>query len=436
MRTRRARDGFQATIDPDAAPLSRGRLRVLRIAILVLFTVLTVGISVLHGTRIVALIEDRSLTEARSYADLVIAARSWNARHGGVWVEKTPSADTNPYLLGLGIQADRMVDDGTTLTLRNPSLMTREIAEEMGRTGAPSAFKLTSLLPVNPANAPDMWERDQLERFEARGSDVTEAWSTDSAAGDGERFRYMRVLFVDASCLQCHAGAGYEVGDVRGALSVSLPYAETAASLARTRDQVFGIAAVVLLLTWTGVIVATRLQERQVAASEHALATAAATDPLTRLSNRGHTFERLRTEIGRTRRTRTGLGVMLADIDDFKRINDTYGHAAGDDVLRTVAVTVKNAVRTYDLVGRIGGEELLVVAPDIEPEALSELAERVRAAVQGAYALDGSRERVSVSIGTAYLPHGSGESLDALVARADEAMYRAKRSGKNCVESC
>lgn len=416
-------------------PLRRGRLHALRAAILALVTIITISISVLHGTRIVTLIEDHTLTEARSYADLVIAARSWNARHGGAWVEKTPTAETNPYLAEIGVQAEVTAEDGRTLTLRNPSLMTREIAEEMSRTGAPSGFKLTSLLPVNPDNAPDEWERLQLDRFGASGTDVTEAWTTDSGPTGGERFRYMRALYVDDSCLQCHAAAGYVVGDVRGALSVSLPYAETAGSLAQTRWQIWGIAAVVLLLTWTGVIIATRLQERQVMASERALATVAATDPLTGLHNRGHLFDRLRAEIERTRRARSGLGVLLADIDDFKRVNDTHGHAAGDEVLKTVATAVVNAVRTYDLVGRIGGEELLVVAPDIEPEALGELAERVRAAVENASALDASGERVTISIGTAYLSHDSDETLDALVARADEAMYRAKRAGKNRVET-
>src|SRR5690606_14586042 len=123
------------------------------------------------------------------------------------------------------------------LTLRNPAAMTREIGEELNRAGTPSEFKLTSLDPVNPGNAPDAWESEQLQALDARTT-PTEAWAVTGADAQGEQhFRYLRTLLVDGTCLECHEDDGYKVGDVRGALSVSLPYTETADALGMTEIQ-------------------------------------------------------------------------------------------------------------------------------------------------------------------------------------------------------
>lgn len=423
-------------IDASAVPLRRGRLRAMRVIILALVTVMTIGITALHGMHIIRLVEEHALTQARAYADLVISARSWNAVHGGVYVRKGPAVETNPYLAEIGIAADITLPDGSELTLRNPSLMTREIGDGMDRAGMSSGLKLTSLAPVNPDNAPDPWELENLTAFDQSPGAVTEAWTTSpEREGDPVRFRYMRALMVDESCLECHASVGYRVGDVRGALSVSLPYAETGADLASARFELVSIAVAVLLVAWVSVITITRLQERQIAATERALEAAATIDPLTKLPNRGYVFGRLMSEMTRALRDGKAVGVILADIDDFKRVNDTCGHAAGDEVLRMVAESMKRAVRSYDLVGRIGGEEFLVVAPGVDPASLGELAERVRSSVERTSATASCQGTITISAGTALTALASNETVDALVARADEAMYRAKQAGKNRVET-
>jgi len=122
-------------------------------------------------------------------------------------------------------------------------------------------------------------------------------------------------------------------------------------------------------------------------------------------------------------------------LDHFKRVNDTLGHAAGDAVLREAARRLKNSMRGYDQVGRYGGEEFLIVAPDCSAENIIARAERVRHCI-GAEPVDIGEEilPISCSLGAAVTAVGTNESSDALIERADAALYRAKENGRNCTE--
>ncbi len=127
------------------------------------------------------------------------------------------------------------------------------------------------------------------------------------------------------------------------------------------------------------------------------------------------------------------MSVAMLDIDRFKAINDEHGHAAGDLVLRQVAVVVGNVVRAGDAVVRFGGEEFLLVLPGVAHEAALRICERARAAVEAAQlVVGGVRIAATVSIGVAELR--AGETRDAVIARADAALYRAKHAGRNRVE--
>lgn len=156
----------------------------------------------------------------------------------------------------------------------------------------------------------------------------------------------------------------------------------------------------------------------------------ATVDPLTKAFNRRKLTEILGDETMRARRYGTPLSVVLFDIDHFKRVNDTYGHDAGDVVLTEMARLVMGLVRECDRLARWGGEEFLVVAPGVGVEGAAELAERLRAAVAGK-AFPGVTG-VTSSFGAAqYRP---GEPVETLVKRADAALYRAKEGGRNRVE--
>ena len=160
----------------------------------------------------------------------------------------------------------------------------------------------------------------------------------------------------------------------------------------------------------------------------------AVTDPLTGTYNRRYANLHLDTLIDKCREKRSGLAVMMLDLDRFKAVNDTYGHAAGDAVLREFSKRLQANVRTMDLVARMGGEEFMVVMPDVTPTLAAEIAERVRCATADPRFIvdeDGLEITVTVSIGFAVL--NAVESVFELIKRADEALYDSKHAGRNRV---
>ncbi len=160
----------------------------------------------------------------------------------------------------------------------------------------------------------------------------------------------------------------------------------------------------------------------------------AATDALTGLGNR-HTMEdAFPREIERSRRDADALSLILLDLDNFKALNDRYGHVAGDRVLVTVADVLRSQFRPGDILVRYGGDEFAVLLPGVDCERAELVAERVRGAVASGTIPDESGTdtiRVTVSIGVAELDDDN--TLDALLHAADEAMYRAKRKGRNTI---
>jgi diguanylate cyclase (GGDEF)-like protein len=161
------------------------------------------------------------------------------------------------------------------------------------------------------------------------------------------------------------------------------------------------------------------------------LAKKAQIDALTGLWNRRYFDDRLEAEFSLARRSPRPLAVLMIDIDKFKPINDTFGHATGDEVLRRVANLLCDSVRTEDIVCRYGGEEFAIIAPTISGASIT-VAERLRAAVESlAIVAAGKQLKVTVSIGVAF--HDTAPDV-SLIKQADEALYRAKQSGRNRVE--
>jgi two-component system cell cycle response regulator len=169
------------------------------------------------------------------------------------------------------------------------------------------------------------------------------------------------------------------------------------------------------------------------------LLNGALTDPLTGLRNRRYLDTRLSEELGRARRERKAIACLLLDIDYFKRVNDTYGHLAGDDVLRAVAERVQQEVRASDVCARYGGEEIAVLLPDTRrPDAVA-LAERMRQIVCGApIAVSvGRAVTVTASLGVSTLLPAQdmplAEARQRLLSSADAALYQAKSQGRDRV---
>ena len=176
------------------------------------------------------------------------------------------------------------------------------------------------------------------------------------------------------------------------------------------------------------------LQENLLHAQE-TLRLQATHDPLTGLWNRATILDQLQREMHRLEREGSALAVMIADLDHFKHINDTYGHAAGDAVLQQAAGRMRSALRDCDFLGRYGGEEFLFVLPGCSPVAAAHAARRVcrRTAAEPMHTA-ASPLAVSISVGVAAV-RGSASEPAALIKTADEALYRAKALGRNRVEA-
>lgn len=166
---------------------------------------------------------------------------------------------------------------------------------------------------------------------------------------------------------------------------------------------------------------------------EEALAHRALHDPLTNLPNRSLFFDRLHQAIGSARRQGTQLAVVMLDLDGFKAVNDAYGHAAGDDVLKTVAVRLSAGMRESDTAARIGGDEFAWILPRVASRRAVDRMIRTRlGAAREEISVDGDAVDLGVSAGVALYPE-DGRDADSLIRHADAAMYTAKRHGRSMV---
>lgn len=203
-------------------------------------------------------------------------------------------------------------------------------------------------------------------------------------------------------------------------------------SLRIARERLW-LAAVVVFLSFVSSSARLLVTQHRLLLVKEALRREASRDGLTSVWNRKAILEILERELLRAERDQAPVGLIMIDVDHFKNINDSRGHAAGDTVLRIIASGIAAMVRPYDAVGRYGGEEFLIVAPGCGPAETWELAERVRAHVAGcSIMVDGSSVKVSLSLGIA-----NGQAADALekiLRAADAALYQAKNAGRNRVE--
>ncbi len=198
--------------------------------------------------------------------------------------------------------------------------------------------------------------------------------------------------------------------------------------------EVFSEDDLNLLLSFTNYASIVLERETYYSMSEE-LKTISMTDQLTSLFNRRYFLQRLFEESERVRRNNGCFSLFVIDVDDFKPLNDEYGHLAGDDALKETAAVISEEVRAIDVVARIGGEEFSVILPGTARDDAAVIAERIRGAVEG-LKFDAKRfspdTRLTVSIGLAEFPYDA-DNLEDLIHNADKAMYEAKGMGKNRV---
>lgn len=160
----------------------------------------------------------------------------------------------------------------------------------------------------------------------------------------------------------------------------------------------------------------------------------AVTDDLTGISNRRHFFDNAIRELFRSKRSSRPLSVIMIDIDHFKSVNDTYGHAVGDEVLKKIAARISGSLRSLDIYARYGGEEFIICLPETALEDAKNVAERIRRIVEETIMLDANNNdfNVTVSLGVAALSQHY-DTLEQIIEQADKALYKAKQSGRNRV---
>jgi diguanylate cyclase (GGDEF)-like protein len=178
------------------------------------------------------------------------------------------------------------------------------------------------------------------------------------------------------------------------------------------------------------VLVGKRILELQ-----HSLRFAANHDFLTKLLNRAETLAGLKREMARSQRSGQPVAIIMADIDHFKKINDSHGHAAGDDALKEVARRLKADLRPYDLAGRYGGEEFLLVLPTCNLEAAMRRAEQLRLSVSKDFQTVFGSLPITLSMGVTVSTPLCDLTVEELLQQADQALYRAKETGRNCVQA-
>lgn len=159
-------------------------------------------------------------------------------------------------------------------------------------------------------------------------------------------------------------------------------------------------------------------------------------DSLTELQNHGSILESLQAEMERSTRMHTSLSIILADMDHFKRINDTYDHQAGDAVLKEIAHRIRISTRPYDLVGRYGGEEFLIVLPNCSLNKAVKHAERIRRVIEHPPVMYMQEPiPMTVSLGVSGYDWQNPADINTFVSKADDALYQAKNNGRNRVEA-
>jgi diguanylate cyclase (GGDEF)-like protein len=369
------------------------------------------------------LMNDENIIQARIVFNTIVLTRKWNADYGGVYVVKKKGTASNPYL----INPDIKTVDGRILTLRNPAFMTREISEYAEKEGI-FKFHITSLKLMNPHNEPDEFEKKSLLLFEtgaARESSRTEL------VNNRTHFRYMAPLFIENDCLQCHQHQKYALGEVRGGISISFDIEDLQRKIRSNTIAIvlFGIITTVLLLGLLFLLMSQLVKRLDDA--RQTIEKIAITDALTELFNRRHIMSRFEEEFEKFKRLKMNVSCIMIDIDHFKTINDSYGHLTGDQILKVLSARMRNSVRAYDIIGRYGGEEFLVIMPDTGLEDARGLAERIRTSVREETI---GNIAVTLSLGVVCVQE-SDRSVDDIIRRADENLYRAKNSGRDRISS-
>ena len=267
------------------------------------------------------------------------------------------------------------------------------------------------LIVLAGTNVGEMYRLDETETVLGRGSNATIRLND-----DGISRRHARILQVAGEVL---------VEDLQSSNGTQVNGEKVLQQALKDGDKIRLGSTTVLKFTYHD-----QLDER----FQQQMYDAALRDGLTKAYNKKYFLDRLETELAYARRHRADLSLVMFDADHFKRINDNYGHLAGDHVLQQIARLAQATVRSEDVFARYGGEEFGVICRTVHLAAAGILGERIRALCEiTRFEFEGQRLPVTISVGVAAYPDVPAETGSQLIAAADEALYQAKRTGRNRV---
>lgn len=385
--------------------------------------------------------------EASSLFNNIVNTRLWASKHGGVYVKAHEGIEPNPYLK----DNHTYTKDNELLIKINPAWMTRQLSELSNEVNKNYYFKITSLNPKNPNNKADLFERKALEFLDKnRDEDFYTRLNHKS-------YDLLGVLRVDESCLNCHKTQDYKVGDTMGGLRVSIPtnvYSQNVELITSKTNILYVITfftsiVFIFIISYTINSIYTRERnilrlnktlERKVEKRTKELVEAnekllkiSTSDFLTNIPNRRYFFDMGSKAFNLAKREEQKLCVVCIDIDFFKKVNDTFGHQIGDEVLKFVSSSLKNKIRKSDILARTGGEEFMIILNNTDIQGASNLSEKIR----NFFSENNFKNKkldipVTISIGISQIKD-IDENLDTIIARADKALYKSKELGRNQV---
>lgn len=351
--------------------------------------------------------------------------RLWGASHGGVYVPVTDKNPPNSYLtLAMAPLRDLIISPDLTLTMINPSYMTRQAYELAVDENSPRGH-ITSRNPINPKNKAVAWEEKALEAVEQGAVEYSEIVKIDGQA----HLRMLLPLRTEKACLKCHAHQGYKEGDLRGGISISLQLSSFHDYSGVEHKAIWKGHFVIWAIGLWGIFFGyAGLKRGEVARrkAEEKTLKLANFDQLTGLVNRNLFQDRATQALTIAVRQKKKVALLYIDLDRFKPINDTFGHEVGDAVLQAVAGRLMASVRESDTVARIGGDEFVIILQGIrDKEEVELLARKIIASMRNPFEIKGKEHSVGASIGISCFPD-DGEDVDTLLKKADAAMYQVK----------
>jgi diguanylate cyclase (GGDEF)-like protein len=382
--------------------------------------------------------------QASTLFNNIVTMRKWSSDHGAIYVKAHEGIEPNPYLH----DNHTYTKENELLIKINPAWMTRQLSE-ISNKNENFYFKITSLNPINPSNTPDKFEKTALEDL---NKNIDKKFYTNI---ENNKYNLMGSLKVEPSCLSCHTEQNYKVGDIIGGLRVSVPIDNYIENIEISNSKTnalyfitfFTSIVFIIIITFTiSSIYARELNIRklnrtlekkvhkrtkELRDANKRLTEISTIDYLTNIPNRRYFFESGSKYFYLAKREESDLSIICIDIDHFKKINDTYGHNIGDEILKLIASTINTYVRKSDILARIGGEEFTILVNNMNEEKAFVFAEKIRTHIEKlTYENNDIKIKVTISLGISQMKKDDNK-LDSIILRADKALYTAKELNRN-----